>query len=356
MPGEDTTLKIILEDQGGQQPAPKGPSTPGGRPQLGLVKYSDQADQADIPPPPPPPPGTTGAATPDATQDGINAQLGTLSQSLTNLTSAVQATTPESAGQAPAEDGGGGLGAPGARTLASFGAAIGTKVTGSATIGGLAGVGAGSLAAGLSALGPVGMGVAAALAAVTVAGTALVESFKAVSRQADVLTTSIRDVSPDVMQAEAIADIRMLMLQMGRAQRLGPALAERVTAKSNLDIAIENLRTEFMEPLLPMITSITENITLLVQLYTFALENLKALIAANQGLLAMIPGVGILKDLFDKIGTELERLRRIMNANRQGQQNQLNFFFDQLLQPNAPAQLGAWMQNMPWPQVPMGGF
>lgn len=281
---DDTIIKFILEEETPRQtgaagvPAPApGPPTaaaPGWQSQYEGIRYRGAI------PAPPPAPGTPGAATQPPVDPADR-----LAAAMEGLTSAIRApakppvrarpaperyvrpeVVPEEEPEEPEEPEAPQI--PGWATAAvgPFAGAIGARATGSATAGGVIGMGAARGVGALAAAGPPGMIAAATIGAVVVAGTALKETFDKLRATANELATSIEGVSGPVAAAMAMSEVRATMMQLRRAERVGPQLAEYVTARSRLEMSFEDLKTTVMKPLIPLVTDILRGMRDLVRL------------------------------------------------------------------------------------------
>jgi len=143
------------------------------------------------------------------------------------------------------------------RGLAAIGPSVGAGVaatTGSPTAGGIAGTMAGSAAGALGAMGPIGL----AIGGIVLAGTALKESFQAMTKSIDGAVESVEKYSGAVAGAQAVAQVRELETRIERGRRLGGRLAGYVDIQSQVQRTLEEIRTEFISTLLPLVRNLLE--------------------------------------------------------------------------------------------------
>jgi len=297
---EDTVIKFILEEEAGRQIAAGGGPAPG--PPAGWQsQYEAIRFGGAIPSPPipvlgpsgpgipggytfherPPAPGAPGAATPSPTAPGDR-----LTAALENLTSAIRVPgkppvrvpraeaapervdylepagpppapppvasdeEPESEASRPPDWAAGAIGFRAGGAVA--------RATGSPTMGGLASGGAQRGMGALASIGPAGVAAIATVGGIVLAGVALKETFDKLVSVTDSAAESIASVSPLVAGARAQAEVAQIQMQLRRAERIGPEMAAWTTARSQADIAIEDLKTAVVQDIAPTLTKIFE--------------------------------------------------------------------------------------------------
>ena len=132
---------------------------------------------------------------------------------------------------------------------------------GSAFAGTLSGAGAGAfglagsaVSAGAAALGPLG------LAALAAAG-----GLHLLNRQANELAARYTEFSPQISQAQAIAELRGTMNDFRRANQLGPSLSNFIRTRTDLEQSWEDFKAKMLESLLPLLQKILEFVTIIVK-------------------------------------------------------------------------------------------
>ena len=130
---------------------------------------------------------------------------------------------------------------PAAGTAGAARAVVASGVTGGGTAAGT-GAAAGAAVAGV---------IAAAVATFVVAVKALIETAERMNKQ-------YGEYSPQIAQAQAVAEIRQTMGDVKRAQVLGSSMAKYVLARSELQQKWEDVKARFMQAILPMVTGIVK--------------------------------------------------------------------------------------------------
>ena len=108
------------------------------------------------------------------------------------------------------------------------------------------------------AAGVGGMGAAAAVAVVGAVVAAVVIGFKAIVGEANQMVTKYEEYSPEIAQAQAMAEVRKITGDMRRAQESGGELAEFIKAQSEMQEHWEDLKTKIMTKIIPVVTGILE--------------------------------------------------------------------------------------------------
>jgi hypothetical protein len=149
-------------------------------------------------------------------------------------------------------------------SVGPFAGAIGTRITGSATVGGFAGMGAQQGIGALAAVGPAGMAAAAAIGGLVIGATALKEVFDRLRSATEGAARSIESYSPDVAGAYAMQQVADIRMRLRRGQEIGPQLAGFVRAQTELRTTMEDLKTDLLGELTPLLTELYQGITELV--------------------------------------------------------------------------------------------
>jgi hypothetical protein len=153
------------------------------------------------------------------------------------------------------------------RAVRRIGGGIASRVAGRAAAGGAASAAGGAAVGGASALGSAGVAVGAIVApiAITVAALgALAMGLKKVSDIANSLGDELEGFSGAINAQRAMAEARMLSLQISRADRVGPQVAQIEAAQSRLNEAMYEVQTSIYEVLLklaPKVEMATDSIT-----------------------------------------------------------------------------------------------
>lgn len=141
----------------------------------------------------------------------------------------------------------------GANSLGGMlGGAVGT-LSGSATVGGVAGGAATAGASAALAAGPVGI----AVAGVVLASVALAETFQLLRKEATQLAEQIKEVNGPLAIAYAERQVASFQKDIQIGQRMGSDLANQVRAETELALALRELKSEVLKPLLPLISDLT---------------------------------------------------------------------------------------------------
>jgi hypothetical protein len=168
-------------------------------------------------------------------------------------------------------------GAARAAGAAGTSAATGAGAAGTATAAG-AGAAGTSAAAGAgvaAAAGPVGI----ALAALAVAAIAAVVALKAIVSAADDMADRYGQYSPEIAQAQAIAEIRQTMGDLRRAQEIAPEMAKYIIARVDLQQKWEDIKVRLMKAVLPIATAILRAIEFLMPIVEVAAAGVEFLLA-----------------------------------------------------------------------------
>lgn len=118
--------------------------------------------------------------------------------------------------------------------------------------GALEAIGAGSM------FGPEGLAVGVAIAALTYSFHKLADTVESLDAGLLNMASSLRRFSAPVAQAEAEANVRRIQMELQRGEKIGEGLADYVTSRSKLDMAIENLKTEFAQLYLPIMRRLVD--------------------------------------------------------------------------------------------------
>lgn len=111
---------------------------------------------------------------------------------------------------------------------------------------------------GAESLAPGGMGAAAAVAVVGAVVAAVVIGFKSLINEANKMAERYGEYNPEIAQAQAMAEIRKITGDMRRAQESGGELAEFIKAQSEMQDRWEDVKTQVMRKIIPVITGILE--------------------------------------------------------------------------------------------------
>lgn len=84
----------------------------------------------------------------------------------------------------------------------------------------------------------------------------LIKGFNVINNVADGMAKKYGDYSPQIAQAQAMAEIKMEMGNLRRAQESGSELAEYVKAQSELQNQWEDVKVEIMKKVVPVLTGI----------------------------------------------------------------------------------------------------
>lgn len=171
--------------------------------------------------------------------------------------------------------------------------------------------GAGGAAAMLEGMGGLALKAGAAAAALGLVATVAVkanQSLKGLAEQS-------AEYSPEVAEATARSEIREMMSEMKRAQRIGPELARFEDARSRFESAMESIGTRLIElgllivkPLEPILNALSTIIELMMALGQPIVESLKVIVDVVTLQFGSIPGD--LKNLLESITTMPDKLKK----------------------------------------------
>lgn len=275
---DDTTIKFVLQDESGGAPASgsggqsPGGTLPGWQGQYEAVRFGGGA----IPPPPDPSASVQGplgrsegrqfgaGAIPEAPPAAGLSPQASLISAINQLRGAIQGEGGPQPPPAPPpvqgqpEEGGASVPPWMEQVGGSFAASAVARGTGSVTMGTGAGVLAQKGIGALARSGPVGIAIAGAVTGLVVGGTAVKEVFDKLVDVTDRAVDSIAGLSPDVAQAKAGADVAHLGAMLRRSDTAGSELAAYTRARSDLSVAIEDLKTTLIRDIAPLLTKVIE--------------------------------------------------------------------------------------------------
>jgi hypothetical protein len=121
------------------------------------------------------------------------------------------------------------------------------------------------------------------------------------------LANELAPFSPDIIAADVEGQIARLKADMEQAQELGPLLAENVRARTEFELAIQDLGTTLTKVFAPLIKDLIELATLLVKA---ADASVPFFVAALQGLLQLVGSYSLaLKPFTDTAVAYLESIK-----------------------------------------------
>ncbi len=88
----------------------------------------------------------------------------------------------------------------------------------------------------------------------------MTKSFAGLMRALDQTAQRYGEYSPDIAQAQGLADIRQTIGDMERSQQIGPELAKYVDAQSQLQQTVEDVKVGLLEEFLPLVTGAVETV------------------------------------------------------------------------------------------------
>lgn len=154
----------------------------------------------------------------------------------------------------------------------------------------------------------------------------LVNSFRRLTTEADRMAERFAGVNAPIAMAEARSEIINLMGEMRRAQRIAPELVRYIEARTAFQQKYEDAKVEFMNRVLPIVTTVMDVLTGILKMVTITAE---VAIAAG-GLL--VPAA--LKEKFNAL---VAILRAILAAIAGAKPDEISDFTNLILG-NIPAQ------------------
>jgi hypothetical protein len=185
--------------------------------------------------------------------------------------------------------------------------------------------------------GPAGELIAHTITAIPRVALAAFESFKQVSDAFVQRAQQIQQYSGDILQANAVADIRQMMADVREAKALGKDMARLIDARSSISVDLQDTFQPLKEVILGAVADITESVA--NTLHDITKEDLPialeaALRASSNILLWGLPGI------IDKAGAKRAADRRAAEIAKEGA-DIFKGFFDAIekmkLPPNAYA-------------------
>ncbi len=145
---------------------------------------------------------------------------------------------------------------------------------------------------------PLGVAVAAT-GALGLAAGALTAAFAELMKAADGMVERYGEYSPEIAQAQAIAEITQVLGDLRRSRQVGPDLVRYIQARTELQQRFEDQKAQFMEQVLPLLTQVLDlmskgmDIASALELgvtagFNWAKENIPGFQAVVAGLLAGI--------------------------------------------------------------------
>jgi hypothetical protein len=120
---------------------------------------------------------------------------------------------------------------------------------------------------------------------------ATVQAFGALIQEIDKTVEKYGEYSPQIAQAQAIAEVRQTLGDMRRAQEAGDVLAKYVITKSDMQQKIEEIKMKALMQIVPVVTKI--------------LEVIEAIMPSGEGINTSISG---LRDPLDMIAQSIESI------------------------------------------------
>lgn len=178
-----------------------------------------------------------------------------------------------------------------------------------AVAGGAAAAGPGLAAGALAAVGgPVGLAVVAGLGVVAY-------GLKKVYDAANKLSDRLAPYSPSLAVARAEADVRQTLGDMRRANYLGTDLARFTAAQSQFSQSGQDLLANILKPLVPLVTSILNGLTLITDILNVLVDMIKDVVGFVGEMVMMVPGV---QELINGLGELIEWVKKIYREYLRG--------------------------------------
>lgn len=247
---DEAVLRIVMQDDGGGTPGagpPPSPPAGGGPP--------PPAGQPPTPPPaktarpPKPPPRQKPVKSnldvlldvADALRGTIGGLAGTLAGLVLDVVSAAHKVSKDT----------GGVPTTSATTAAAKGASTAAASAAARGATSAAAGGGAAAAGGLAA-------IAGPLVVIAVAVVAAVKAMEALVNFADRAEQQFAEYSPQIAQAQAVAEIRQTLGDFRRAQQISAEMSKYVLAKSDLQQRYEDLKVRILTKILPALTRVMQ--------------------------------------------------------------------------------------------------